>query len=343
MAWWQFVLFPFALIYDLITRFRNHLYNIKQKTSIKFEANVIGVGNLEVGGTGKSPMIDFLIQYFLSKNRGIATLSRGYGRKTRGFRLGQSSDTAVTLGDEPMIYQKKYGKKISVAVSEDRAIGIPYLLAYNNDIEVILLDDAYQHRSVKPSLSILLSTFKRPFYDDFLIPTGRLREARRGAFRADIICFTKAPVDISNQEQEQMIERTRQYHPNVPIFFTSIRYGALVSFGTEKAKQKVIGLAGIADNNAFKAYLKSNFDLIEFYEFSDHYDYKTDEINKIVEIMAYHDAMLVTTEKDFIKLEYFKNLIAKSCFYLPIEIKFIKSQSAFLKLVEDTLIKYPKY
>lgn len=342
MAWWQFVLFPIALIYDLITRFRNHLYNIKYKDSIKFEVNVISVGNLEVGGTGKSPLIDFLIQYFLSKNKEIATLSRGYGRKTRGFRLGKSSDTAATLGDEPMIYQKKYGKKISVAVAESRAIGIPCLLNYNNNIDVILLDDAYQHRSVEPSLSILLSTYKRPFYDDFLMPTGRLREARRGISRADIICFTKAPIDISNQEQDQMIAKTRRYHSNAPIFFTSVGYSPLISFGIEDAKQKVIGLAGIADNQAFKSHLELNFDIIEFYEFADHHDYKTNEIDKIVEIMVYHDAMLVTTEKDFVKLQNFKNLIEKSCFYLPIKIKFIGKQPAFLKLVEDTFKNHSK-
>ena len=343
MAWWQLILFPFALIYDLITRFRNHLYNIKQRTSIKFEANVIGVGNLEVGGTGKSPMIDFLIQHCLSKNREIATLSRGYGRKTRGFRLGSSSDTAATLGDEPMIYQKKYGDQISVAVAEARAIGIPYLLAHNNDIDVILLDDAYQHRSVEPSLSILLSTCKRPFFDDFLLPTGRLREARQGVRRADIICFTKAPDDMSDQEQQQMIARTRAYHPDAPVFFTHIAYAPLISFGTAEAKQKVIGIGGIADNQVFESYLKSNFEVVKFYEFADHHDYKADEINKIVKVMAHHEAMLVTTEKDFIKLGDFKNLRAKSCFYLPIEIKFIKGQSNFLKLVDDTMKKYPKY
>ena len=343
MAWWQLILFPFALIYDLITRFRNHLYNIKQRTSIKFEANVIGVGNLEVGGTGKSPMIDFLIHHFLSENKEVATLSRGYGRKTHGFRLGNLTDSAETLGDEPMIFQKKYGNKISVAVAEARAIGIPYLLAYNNEIDVILLDDAYQHRSVEPSLSILLSTCKRPFYDDYLLPTGRLREARRGVRRADIICFTKAPIDISNQEQLQMIARTRLYHPDVPIFFTYIAYAPLISFGTEQIKQKVIGLGGIADNEVFKSYLKSNFEVVEFYEFADHHDYKIDEIDKIVKAMAHHEAMLVTTEKDFIKLGHFKILIAKSCFYLPFKIKFIKGHSTFLKLVDNTMKKYPKY
>ena len=336
MAWWQFVLFPFALIYDLITRFRNYMYNIKHKTSIKFEVNVVGVGNLELGGTGKSPMIDFLIQYFLSKNKEIATLSRGYGRKTRGFRLGQFSDTAATLGDEPMIYQKKYGKKILVAVAEARAIGISHLLNHNNKIDMILLDDVYQHRSVEVSLSILLSTYKSPFYDDFLMPTGRLREGRKGASRADIICFTKVPVDISYQEQDQMIAKARKYHSNVPIFFTSISYAPLVSFGIEEVKQKVVGVSGISDNQAFKSHLESNFDIIKFYGFADHHDYKTSEIDKIIEILAYHDAMLVTTEKDFIKLLNFKNLIAKSCFYLPIEIKFISGQSAFLKLVEET-------
>lgn len=336
MAWWQFVLFPFALIYDLITRFRNYMYNIKHKTSIKFEVNVVGVGNLELGGTGKSPMIDFLIQYFLSKNKEIATLSRGYGRKTRGFRLGQFSDTAATLGDEPMIYQKKYGKKILVAVAEARAIGISHLLNHNNKIDMILLDDVYQHRSVEVSLSILLSTYKSPFYDDFLMPTGRLRESRKGASRADIICFTKVPVDISYQEQDQMIAKARKYHSNVPIFFTSISYAPLVSFGIEEVKQKVVGVSGISDNQAFKSHLESNFDIIKFYGFADHHDYKTNEIDKIIEILAYHDAMLVTTEKDFIKLINFKNLIAKSCFYLPIEIKFISGQSAFLKLVEET-------
>jgi tetraacyldisaccharide 4'-kinase len=189
----------------------------------------------------------------------------------------------------------------------------------------------------------LLSTYKNPFFDDFLLPTGRLREARQGARRADIICFTKAPVDMSDEEQKQMIARTRSYHPNAPIFFTHIAYAPLISFGTAKAKQKVIGIGGIADNQVFESYLNSNFEVVEFYKFTDHHDYKADEINKIVEVMAHHEAMLVTTEKDFIKLGDFKNLRTKSCFYLPIEIKFIGDQSNFLKLVDDAMKKYPKY
>ncbi|NQW27598.1 MAG: tetraacyldisaccharide 4'-kinase [Flammeovirgaceae bacterium] len=340
MTWWQILLFPIAILYNLITSLRNHLYSIGNKTSIKFETNVISVGNLAVGGTGKSPMIDFLIQHFLNKHKKIASLSRGYGRKTRGYRKAGILDSANTIGDEPMAFFLKFGDRLTVAVAEQRAIAIPFILADQNDIEVILLDDAFQHRAVAPSFSILLSTVDRPFYNDYLMPSGRLREARKGVSRADVICFTKAPKELSPSERAFIIENTRSYNEQAPIFFSYIAYGGLVRFGQNKVKDKIIGVAGLADSTLFKEYLMLHFDLKGFYDFGDHHDYSMREVKDIVlELMA-NEAMLVTTEKDFVKLRIFDNLLIHSCFYLPIQMKFLEGEAEFLRLVDNSLGNY---
>ncbi|MEL7146090.1 MAG: tetraacyldisaccharide 4'-kinase, partial [Bacteroidota bacterium] len=228
MKIFKWLLFPFAVLYDLITRLRNHLYNIEYYKSFEFQTNVISVGNLTVGGTGKTPMIEYLIR-LLRDQYGLATLSRGYGRKTRGFLQGDFDQTKVhDIGDEPFQYLLKFHDKVGIFVGEERAWAIPGILMERPGTEVILLDDAYQHRTVLPSLSILMTRYDRLFSADFLMPMGRLREARKGASRADAVVVSKCPF---NFDEKAIIEDIRKYiAPSIPVFFTSVAYGAAMSF-----------------------------------------------------------------------------------------------------------------
>ena len=188
----RILLFPFSWLYYLITQIRNRLYDRGLKPSVKFELPVICVGNLTVGGTGKTPMIEHLIRLLQNRFK-VATLSRGYGRATKGIRIAGPSENASTIGDEPFQFYTKFGKRITVAVGEERALAIPTILQECSDTQIILLDDGFQHRKVSPGFSILLTDYHRPFYNDFLLPSGRLRESRWGAERADVIVVTKCP------------------------------------------------------------------------------------------------------------------------------------------------------
>ncbi|MCL4162822.1 UNVERIFIED_CONTAM: hypothetical protein GTU68_021639, partial [Idotea baltica] len=200
------------------------MYDNGSKASMDFDRFVISVGNLTVGGTGKTPFVELLIRALESKYN-IAVLSRGYKRKTKGFRLANENDNASSLGDEPFQYYVKYGKKSMVVVGEDRALAIQKIISHNPPNEIVILDDAYQHRRVKPQLNILLNDFNRPFYKDYVLPAGRLRESRKHANRADIIIVTKCPKGLNSMEMEGIERQIKRYsQPQVPIFFTGIKY-----------------------------------------------------------------------------------------------------------------------
>ena len=191
----KFLLYPFSLLYGLITDFRNVLFDKGFKSQTGFDIPIINVGNLTVGGTGKSPQIEYLIR-LLADTYQVASLSRGYGRKTKGYILADEHANAEQIGDEPMQFFQKFGSKISVVVSEKRVEGVQQLLQEKPTTELILLDDAYQHRYITPSFNILLMDYHRPFYEDLTFPAGRLRERRRGANRADCIVVSKCPENL---------------------------------------------------------------------------------------------------------------------------------------------------
>lgn len=331
MNWWQVLLFPFAIIYDLITRFRNHLYNIDYKKSFSFERNVISVGNLSVGGTGKTPMIMYLADHLISRGKSVAILSRGYGRKTKGFRICSEEDNAATVGDESFTYFENYREKVMVAVGEDRAIAIPFILAEKPDLDVILLDDAFQHRSVKPSFSILLTTFERPFWRDFVMPSGRLREARNGADRADVVVVTKSPKKIEHEELDKL---------GKPHFQTKISYGNPVAFSEGHLHKKVVAVAGLANNDPFMEYLQKEYYVVKTFSFGDHYSYSIKDVASMVEFMKREEASLITTHKDAVKLQGFEELKPFGCYYLPINVAFLENEEHFLQMVDESLKDY---
>ncbi|MFN3841460.1 MAG: tetraacyldisaccharide 4'-kinase [Cyclobacteriaceae bacterium] len=337
----KFLLLPFAMLYDMITSIRNHLYDRQLKPSARYDFPVIGVGNLAIGGTGKTPMVEHLIR-LLSAHTKVATLSRGYGRKTNGLRFANEQDTAFTIGDEPMQLYSKYGNQVIVAVCEDRALGIPSILQEFPECGVILLDDALQHRRVTPGFMILLTDYSRPFYSDHVLPYGRLREGSEGALRADVIVVTKCPHDISEEEMmtmENAIHRTAHR----PVYFSTIRYSDPVAVnGATSLSANVVLVSGIANPMGLEQHIRRNFNLLRHFEFRDHHVYSKHDMEIVADFVVKQNApvSVITTEKDLVKLTVNKlraTMEKLDLFYLPIEMEFIRNGKDFDTLVLDYL------
>ncbi|MFN9112957.1 MAG: tetraacyldisaccharide 4'-kinase, partial [Bacteroidota bacterium] len=267
------ILFPFAILYGWITQFRNFLYDKGILQSYSFDIPIIAVGNLSVGGTGKTPQIEYLLR-LLSPNYRVATLSRGYKRKSNGFLLADEHSTAASLGDEPYQFYLKF-PKVQVAVDADRKNGIEQLLIRDTKPEIIVLDDAFQHRRVKAGFYILLTTFDELYVDDFLLPTGNLREGISGSKRADIIIVTKCPLTISDTD---MSEVKRKLNANKPVFFSTVAYDdfaysrdSKIEIGKLKSMSKLLA-AGIAKPKAFFDFLKNDTD--DIMVFPDHHHFE---------------------------------------------------------------------
>lgn len=330
----RILLFPFTLLYGIATGLRNYLFDIGYSRSFQYDIMVINVGNLRVGGTGKTPMIEYLIR-LLHKQYAVATLSRGYKRKTKGFILADDSSNSAQLGDEPYQMHLKYGKVARVAVGEERSLAIPYILMEHPETQVVLMDDAFQHREVKPDLNILLTDFSQPFYDDSLLPGGRLRETKSGAKRADIIVVTKSPLDIDEPTQQVVIHKIRKYSKvNTPIFFTFLQYGNIRGIDGKEAlpDKKYVLFSGLANAEPFEDYLKSHVEVVKTVDFKDHHDYTLEDFQQLVQDAQAAGADLLTTEKDLVKLRapQFVDLLKKtSLCYVPIAHKFVKDGSIF--------------
>ena len=337
MNWLRKLLFPFAILYGLITSIRNFLYDVGLLKAYSFNIPVIAVGNLSVGGTGKTPQIEYLIR-LLSPQYKIATLSRGYKRLSKGFVLADSTANAASLGDEPFQYYKKF-PQIQVAVDADRRNGITQLLAQKVKPEVILLDDAFQHRKVKAGFYVLLTSYDDLFCNDFILPTGNLRESRSGAKRATMIVVTKCPPTISEQEQEAI---KKKINIEVPLFFSCIEYDDKVynntetlSVATTKSEAKVL-LAGIAKPKPFLEYLQGEND--EVMIFPDHHDFSERDIVAIQNKAK--EKIIVTTEKDFVRIE--NKAAITSLYYLPIKSKLLNHQEEFDSRVTQYVAKHSK-
>ncbi|OIQ16257.1 MAG: tetraacyldisaccharide 4'-kinase [Flavobacterium sp. MedPE-SWcel] len=326
------LLMPFSLLYWGIVSIRNLFYDVGILGSSSFTVPVIVVGNLSTGGTGKSPQTEYLIR-LLSDKYSVATLSRGYKRKSKGFVLADESADADKLGDEPYQFYKKFSN-ITVAVDADRVNGITKLLAPAKQPEVILLDDAYQHRAVKASFYILLTAYDDLYADDFVLPTGNLREGRSGANRANIIIVTKCPPNLSSQEQEQIVEKLKP-NKNQKVYFSFIAYDDKVYNTTSEINveglrdtDKII-LAGIAKPLPFFRYLQNDND--ECLTYPDHH-YFTDKEIKELKVLC-KDKIIITTEKDYMRLE--GKLPDDRLFYLPIKSSFISKGNDFDKTILD--------
>ncbi|MFD2515688.1 tetraacyldisaccharide 4'-kinase [Pontibacter locisalis] len=341
----KLLLWPFSVLYGGVTAIRNDFYDRGFKVSHRFNLPVIAVGNLTVGGTGKTPHVEYLLR--LLRGYKVATLSRGYKRKSKGFVMAGPDATAEVLGDEPYQYHIDF-PEVRVAVSEKRVPGIEHLQQLVPELDLIVLDDAMQHRAVSPSLNIMLTDYTRLFYKDLVLPAGLLREPKRGAARADIVIVSKAPSNLKSQEME-VIKRKVHYYAGAdkPVFFSTIKYGLPVAAGVKREMgSDVVLLTGIANPEPLREYLRSQkINVVEEFIFPDHHPYTLQDIDKVKVYVEHHNhtsLSIVTTRKDAVKLatglmrEATKSL---PLFYLPIEIAFLENGAGFdeiiLKHVEE--------
>ena len=309
---------------------RNFLYNNAFFKSSVPSIPVIAVGNLSVGGTGKTPMIEYLIR-LLESQYAVAVLSRGYKRKSIGFVMANNSTSVQELGDEPFQFHQKF-PNITVAVDANRTQGIQHILAQKPNTQVILLDDAFQHRKVKAGLYILLTAYNDLFCDDYVLPMGNLREARSGKKRAHLIMVTKCPIALSAAEQANI---KTKLGVSQPVFFTSIGYNEQVyssskslSVSEIQPQQKVL-LAGIAKPKPFFQALQSGQDQELIYP--DHHNFTSAELAEIKAITA--QQLVITTEKDYVRLQH--QLPENSLYYLPIQTQFIAEEAAFIQFIQS--------
>ena len=327
-------LIPFALIYGWIISIRNLLFNWKILPSAKFALPVISVGNLSVGGTGKTPHIEYLIR-LLSPDYDVSTLSRGYGRKSKGFKKATVEDYVSNIGDEPLQYFRKFNS-IGVFVDEKRRRGIRKILQMNKNAEVILLDDAFQHRYVEPGLSILLTDFHRLYSRDYLLPAGKLREPVAGARRADIIIVTKTERVLSPILARQIIDELKP-KSHQQVYFSFIKYGIFTSLWNNDQKLEeemhfgaILLFAGIANTYPIEEYLREYCNELVVVRFKDHHQYTTQDLNRIkrnFDDLYSPNKLLITTEKDAMRLlqpELVEIAVQLPVFYLPIEVEIHK-------------------
>ncbi|RTZ03925.1 tetraacyldisaccharide 4'-kinase [Flavobacterium bomense] len=326
------LLFPFAVLYGLVTCIRNFLFDKGVLKSYSFELPIIAVGNLSVGGTGKTPQIEYLIRLLSDKYK-IATLSRGYKRQSKGFILAEATSNAETLGDEPFQFYQKF-PSIQVAVDADRKNGIEQLLSLSIKPEVILLDDAFQHRKVKAGFYILLTSYGDLYSDDCMLPTGNLRESQSGAARANVIMVTKCPHNLSFEEQDDIKKRLK-VGKNQELYFTFIAYDGYIYGENLKIKGNEIQdaakvlVAGIAKPEPFFAYFKDTNEVC--LSFPDHHNFTDKDILEIKKLAQ--NNMIITTEKDYMRLK--GSLPSGQLFYLPIKSTFIFGSENFDKTITD--------
>ena len=337
-------LYPIALLYGAIVWLRNRMYDAKFFTSIEFSVPVITVGNLSTGGTGKTPHVEYLIR-LLQYRFQPATMSRGYKRHTQGFLLADAQTNALRIGDEPMQYHIKFPELV-VSVAEERMIGIPALLQRRPDVDVIVLDDAYQHRSVKAGMNILITDYSRPFYKDHILPFGSLRESRTAYKRANIIIVSKCPTDLSDAQAKE-IEGHINPIAGQQVFFTCIQYDAPFDFVTNEAvnlkDKNIILVCGIARPEPLVEYLKQNAADVHTLTYPDHHYFVTDNLEEMKAAYNNWDAankIIVTTEKDAARLHLHMDKLRAwdiTIAVLPIKVEVLFNKGEQL---DNTIIAY---
>lgn len=334
----RYVLFPLALLYGLIVSFRNFLFNKNILKSSEFDVKTILVGNLSAGGTGKTPHVEYLVKLLQPSHR-LGTLSRGYGRKTHGFITADDNSSAREIGDEPMQFKQKF-KELMVNVDSKRVNGIMEIMGSEFPPDVILMDDAYQHRSIKAGFSILLTDFNAPFHKDFMLPTGNLREFPIGKKRADAIVITKCPENLSEKEQKRLIAKLKPL-THQSVFFSKIQYGVLKSIWGQQSIQvsdnaSLLLVTGIANPSPLSDFLTKKYSLERHLNYPDHHTFTDKNIQDIVrafEEISAEKKVIITTEKDAMRLRSHEKLKELPLYYLEIEIDFISDKERFNNLI----------
>ncbi len=302
----RIILFPIALLYGVALGFRNWFFNTGILPVTKVNAKIIAVGNLSVGGTGKTPHVDFLLDQF-SKQYNTAVLLRGYGRKSKGFQLVNEKSTTRQVGDEALNYNNRFQDRIKVAVCEKRVEGAQKLLQRYPELDLIVLDDAFQHRYIYRDCNILLTEYNRPFYKDFVIPSGRLREFSMGKNRADIVIVTKSPQTLKEKQKKQFVQRMR-LKKDTPVFFSSIQYDECVDIENNTIMaltNNLLLVTGIGNPSPLFTHLKGQAN-VKHLQFGDHHHYTKkdiENIHKLFDNFAHTEKIIVTTEKDAMRLK----------------------------------------
>lgn len=339
MKFLRLLAYPFAALFGLIIRLRNKLFDLGMLPVREYnDIALIGVGNLSVGGTGKTPHVEYIVRLLMGKYK-IATLSRGYGRKTSGFVLAGEDVTTYHIGDEPKQFRHRFPMTVPVAVDGNRNRGVKKLREQFADLQAIVLDDVFQHRRIKPGLNIMLTDYAQLYYNDHLLPTGNLREPRKGVKRADIIVVTKTPVMFSPLERKRIIKEIGP-QPYQKVYFSYIRYGDFIPFGEKpgarliakefyfERQYSIVLLTGIANSHSLEYFLKDKVKQLIPFRFKDHHEFSPNDLVKLREIfdsIAGENKIILTTEKDAMRLEKpgLTELISGlPLFYIPIEVAF---------------------
>jgi tetraacyldisaccharide 4'-kinase len=344
-----FLLLPFSWLYAGVLAVRNWLYDMGWKKSEAFAVPLVGVGNLRVGGTGKTPHVAWLVEELLRLGHRPAILSRGYGRQTHGPRVAGPADSAATVGDEPWQYFQQFAAaKVPVAVAEKRRRGVKLLLETHPAITVVVLDDAYQHRAVQPALNVLLTEWARPFYHDRVLPAGRLRESRAGARRADVVIVTKCPVGLSAAAQAAIEQNIKRYaKPGAPVFFSAYAYGTPRPLGargnsvedhlkpaTPAGPAAALLITGIAQPGPLREYLEIQGYVVRHHaRFPDHHAFSPADLADLRKHWQ-PGWPIFTTEKDATRLlapELRPALAGLPCYTIPVQAAFLGEGGARLR------------
>lgn len=322
----RWYLYPFSILYHFVTSFRNTLYNVGLKKSVKFKTPIINVGNLSVGGSGKSPMVMYLAD-ILSKHYRTGVLSRGYGRVTKGYGVTNYDSNYKTVGDEAMQLFERFKNRFVIGVSEERVPGAKKLIE-DMDLDVLVLDDAYQHRAIKAGFNLLLTDYNDPYFKDFLLPAGDLRESRNGAHRADLIVVTKCPEDLTDEKKQYYLSRIKPSYKQ-KVFFSSIVYDdEIFCYDNQKslpdnnlAYYDILLITGIANPKPLVQHLSKFSQKVKHLKFKDHHNFTEADIKNIIseykKLGEYK--IILTTEKDYVRLKTF-DYLRELVYYWPINV-----------------------
>ena len=330
----RYLLLPITWVYGIVIWLRNKLYDKNILKSADFNFPVICVGNLATGGTGKTPITEYLIR-LLKNDFKTATLSRGYKRKTVGFAIADEDTTALEIGDEPMQFHQKF-PDVTVAVGEERIVAIPQLLYERPETEVIILDDAFQHRQVKAGLNILLTDFSNLYTRDFVLPAGDLRDVRSSSKRADIIIVTKCKDDLSEKEKKAIIAEIKPA-ANQTVYFTTLAYSKPYHLYTKetidiKADYGILLVCGIANPRPLKEHLTKHADSYDMLRYADHHIFHSNDLQEIrqqFKKIKTENKLVLTTEKDAVRLQKFEKELSDFPIYVvPIEHRFMFNEAA---------------
>ncbi|HQW23579.1 MAG TPA: tetraacyldisaccharide 4'-kinase [Bacteroidia bacterium] len=347
---WRKILLPFSPLYGLAIRVRNFLFDKGLMKSSSYNVPIIAIGNLTTGGTGKTPHIEYLIR-LLRKSFKVATISRGYGRSTKGYIHAKGNCTTKEIGDEPMQYFTKF-PDISVNVAEERKVAIESLIHSIHKPQVILMDDAYQHRAVTPGLNILLLEYEYIFKTDNLLPAGNLREPMSSKKRADVIIVSKSPSILVPIEKKRILE-VIQPTEEQQVYFSYLKYGEFnkvfgqqspmlmgASYYMEK-RFTILMVTGIANPSGLIEYLRRHTDKLETLIFPDHHEFTSKDLDKITDTfnnIANQSKIIVTTEKDAMRLrdpELDPSIQKLPLFFLPIEVYIHQDEEKFNKMITN--------